>query len=90
MSRKSIATQIEQTYGLLPEPMRPGSFEFLCRGMLGAPTKDDEKYLFVYADDQIAEVLRVFGRFATNCELSFSWYDAAVLSQQVRKRSGEL
>ena len=81
MSRKSIATQIEQTYGLLPEPIGLTTIAYL---------KDDEKYLFVYADDQIAEVLRVFGRFATNCELSFSWYDAAVLSQQVRKRSGEL
>ena len=28
----------DEAFGLLPEPMRPGSFEFLCRAMLGAPT----------------------------------------------------
>jgi hypothetical protein len=28
--------------------------------------------------------LRVLGRFASNPELSFTWYDAAVLSQKVR------
>ena len=67
---------IEQTYGPLPEPIGMTSIAYL---------KNDEKYLFVYADDQIAEILRIFGRFATNPELSFTWYDAAVLSQKVRK-----
>ena len=28
----------DEAFGLLPEPMRPGSFEFLCRALLGAPT----------------------------------------------------
>jgi len=31
----------------------------------------------------------VFGRFACNPELSFTWYDAAVLSQRVRKIGGK-
>src|SRR5690606_29332928 len=25
----------DEAFGLLPQPMPPGSFEFLCRGMLG-------------------------------------------------------
>lgn len=28
----------DEAFGLLPQPMPAGSFEFLCRGMLGAPT----------------------------------------------------
>ena len=30
------------------------------------------------------KALRTLGRFASNPELSFTWYDAAVLSQKVR------
>ena len=32
-----------------------------------------------------ALALRVLGRYASNPELSFSWYDAAVLSQKIRQ-----
>jgi hypothetical protein len=52
--------------------------------------KGEERYLFVYDDNQKAEILRIFGRFATNPELSFTWHDAAVLSQKIRQQSGEL
>ena len=34
-----------------------------------------------------AETLRVLGRYASNPELSFTWYDAAVLSQKIRQES---
>lgn len=48
--------------------------------------KGAERYVFMYGDSssERAEVLRVFGRFASNIDLSFTWYDAAVLSQKVR------
>jgi hypothetical protein len=46
--------------------------------------KGEERYIFLFDDEHKAEALRTFGRFATNPELSFSWYDAAVLSQKVR------
>jgi len=32
----------------------------------------------------LVKVLRKFGQFSANKELSFSWYDAATLSQRVR------
>ena len=32
-----------------------------------------------------AEALRTLGRYASNQELSFTWYDAAVLSQKIRQ-----
>jgi hypothetical protein len=32
-------------------------------------------------------MLRTFGRYASDPELSFSWYDAAVLSQKLRRKA---
>lgn len=50
-----------------------------------ALVKGNERYIYVYRDDQRADVLRAFGRHATNPELSFSWMDACVMSQRVRE-----
>jgi hypothetical protein len=57
-----------------------------------ALVKGRERYIFLYEDSQRAEALRTLGRFASNPELSFTWYDAAVLSQKVRHNtpSGEI
>ena len=50
-----------------------------------AIVKGDERYVFMFDEDTRAETLRTLGRFASNPELSFSWYDAAVLSQKIRQ-----
>jgi hypothetical protein len=55
-----------------------------------ALVKGDERYIFLYDDTKRAETLRIFGRYASNPELSFSWYDAAVLSQRLRREQREL
>ncbi len=52
-----------------------------------ALVKGNERYVFLYNDASRAETLRVLGRYASNPELSFSWYDAAVLSQKIRQES---
>lgn len=52
-----------------------------------ALVKGEERYVFLYDDDSRAEALRVLGRYASNPELSFTWYDAAVLSQKIRQES---
>lgn len=52
-----------------------------------ALVKGAERYVFLYDDASRAETLRVLGRFASNPELSFTWYDAAVLSQKIRQES---
>jgi hypothetical protein len=49
-----------------------------------ALVKGEERYLFLFNDSRRADTLRVLGRFASNPELSFSWYDAAVMSQKIR------
>jgi hypothetical protein len=50
-----------------------------------ALVKGEEKYIFLFDDSRRAETLRMLGRFAADPELSFSWYDAAVLGQKVRQ-----
>ena len=52
-----------------------------------ALVKGSERYVFLYDDSSRAETLRVLGRYASNPELSFTWYDAAVLSQKIRLES---
>lgn len=47
--------------------------------------KGEERYIFLYDDDSRAETLRMLGRYASNKDLSFTWYDAAVLSQKIRR-----
>jgi hypothetical protein len=50
-----------------------------------ALVKGKERYIFLFDDDNRAEALRTLGRYASNQELSFTWYDAAVLSQKIRQ-----
>jgi hypothetical protein len=52
-----------------------------------ALVKGAERYVFLYNDSSRAATLRVLGRFASNPDLSFSWYDAAVLSQKIRQET---
>ena len=54
-----------------------------------ALVKGEERYIFLYDDERRSEALRTLGRFASNPELSFSWYDAAVLSQRIRQTAME-
>ena len=50
-----------------------------------AYVKGGERYVWLYHAHERAAVLRSFGRMASNPELSFTWYDAAVLSEKVRR-----
>ncbi len=52
-----------------------------------ALVKGTERYVFLYDDTSRAETLRVLGRYASNPDLSFTWYDAAVLSQKIRQET---
>ncbi len=50
-----------------------------------ALVKDGERYVFLYDEQSVATLLQTLGRYAADPELNFSWYDAAVLSQKVRR-----
>lgn len=54
-----------------------------------ALVKEGERYIFLYDDDSAATLLQTFGRYAADKDLSFSWYDAATLSQKVRRLNNE-
>ena len=54
-----------------------------------ALVKNEERYVFLYDDTSVDQLLRTLGQYAADPELSFSWYDAAVLSQRVRKFAAE-
>ena len=47
-----------------------------------ALVKGEEKYIFLFNDQNRKTTLRQLGRYASNPDLSFTWYDAAVMSQK--------
>ncbi|QDT42317.1 hypothetical protein Pan241w_24000 [Gimesia alba] len=57
-----------------------------------ALVKDSERYVFLYDDESSSQMLQTLGQYAADKDLSFTWYDAAVMSQKVRKlrREAEL
>ncbi len=54
-----------------------------------AMVKGDERYIFLYDDKNRVETLRMMGRYAADPQLSFSWYDAAVMSKRLREMAME-
>ena len=44
-----------------------------------------ERYIFLFTEDNTTETLQTLGRYASNPDLSFTWWDAAVMSQRVRQ-----
>lgn len=51
-----------------------------------ALVKGDEHYIFIYDDHCREEVVEVMRHWAADPRLSFSWFDAAVLSQRVKQK----
>lgn len=51
--------------------------------------KGEERYVFLYDDRSTDQILQTLGRYAADPELSFTWYDAAVLSQRVRQLNAD-
>ena len=49
-----------------------------------ALVKGEERFIFLFDDENRDETLRQLARFASNPELDFSWYDAAMLSRKIR------
>jgi hypothetical protein len=48
--------------------------------------KGDERYIFVYDDGSRQSLLEVFQASAADPELSFNWFDAAVLTEKARQQ----
>lgn len=50
-----------------------------------ALVKDGERYVFLFDQESAPQLLQTLGHYAADPELNFTWYDAAVLSQKVRR-----
>lgn len=57
--------------------------------MLIKPGNPVERFIVTFDDAHRADAFRLLGRWAANEELSFSWMDAAVLSQRLRETALE-
>lgn len=55
-----------------------------------AMVKGEERYIFLYDDAHRTDTLRMLGRYAADPQLSFTWYDAAVLSKKIRETAVEV
>ncbi|MEL6895649.1 MAG: hypothetical protein AAFP90_06075 [Planctomycetota bacterium] len=49
-----------------------------------ALVKGEERFVFMFSDQNRDETLRTLARFAADPELNFTWYDAAMLSRKIR------
>jgi hypothetical protein len=54
-----------------------------------ALVRDGQRYVFLYDDQSVEQVLASLGECAADPELDFTWYDAAILSDRVRLLQGE-
>lgn len=52
---------------------------------LVALVKDGQRYVFVYDEASTTKLMQTLGRYAADPELNFNWYDAALLSQKIRR-----
>jgi len=74
--RNPLATVLEKTYGPLPK-----ANDIHVMALVKKETA--ERYVFLFDMEHRADMLRTLGRFASDSTLSFTWYDAAFLSQKV-------
>ncbi len=66
------------------EPNVGGRFNVAEEMNMLALVKGEEKYVFLFNDKNRSTALRQLGKYASDPDLSFTWYDAAVLSQKIR------
>ena len=53
-----------------------------------ALVKGAERYIFVYDDDSRQPLIETLRDHAADPRLSFSWFDAAVLTEKARQQAG--
>jgi hypothetical protein len=51
--------------------------------------EEGEEYVFLYDIKKQTEMLKCLGRFASNPELSFTWYDAAILWHRIQQNDAQ-
>lgn len=51
--------------------------------------ENGQKFVFIFDEASVDDMLRTLAEYATNPEIDFSWYDAAMLSQKARLLMGQ-
>jgi len=51
--------------------------------------KGEERYTFFFDDKNRQNTLRILGQYASDPELSFTWYDAATVAKKIRNHLTE-
>ena len=51
--------------------------------------KGDERYVFLYDDKNAGSLSQIFGKYATDESLSFTFHDANILNHKVQKMKKE-
>ena len=54
-----------------------------------ALVKYSERYIFLYDNNSIRELFNTLERYAKDKELNFTYYDAVILTQKIRKLEKE-
>ncbi len=50
-----------------------------------ALVREEHRFVFLYDDNSIETMLATLSQYANDPELDFTWYDAAMMAQRVRK-----
>lgn len=50
-----------------------------------ALVRDEHRFVFLYDDNSIETMLATLSEYANDPELEFTWYDAAMMAQRVRR-----
>ena len=58
-----------------------------CELNVLALIKDNEQYVFVYDDDSRQPLIDAFRDTAADPRLSFTWFDAAILTERAREQA---
>jgi len=55
--------------------------------ILARVTSTGERYIFIFDDDNRRSIRQRLGQMAIDPDLSFTWVDAAMVSNRMRKRT---
>jgi hypothetical protein len=50
-----------------------------------ALVRDEHRFVFLYDDSSVETMLTTLSQYASDPELEFTWYDAGMLAQRVRR-----
>jgi hypothetical protein len=65
---------------------RPQQEAFVAKSVnVLALVREEHRFVFLYDDDSIDTMLATLSQYANDPELDFTWYDAAMMAQRVRK-----